>query len=131
MDDFAHSGKLQMLHRLLTKIINLGGRALIFSESTQTLDLIEIYVKGHCGYLRMDGKTPKHERTKIANDFTKDETKKVLLLSKKAFGTGINLTAANYVILYDIDWNPAQDAQAQDRAYRLVRTEEIAGTRRF
>lgn len=115
-----------MLHRLLSKINKQGGRTLVFSESTQTLDLIEVYVKMHYKYLRMDGTTPKNQRTAIANEFSRDESVKVLLLSKKAFGTGINLTAANNVILYDIDWNPAQDAQAQDRAHRLVSGKESA-----
>jgi SNF2 family DNA or RNA helicase len=111
-DEFTLSGKMKVLHRLLGNIQKKNGRVLLFSESTQTLDLIEQYMMGHYDYLRMDGKTAKELRTSIAEQFKQDITKFVLLLSKKAFGTGLTLTAANYVILFETDWNPSNDSQA-------------------
>ncbi|GKY93153.1 hypothetical protein MPSEU_000283300 [Mayamaea pseudoterrestris] len=124
-DEFTLSGKMMVLHRLLINIQKKNGRVLLFSESTQTLDLIEQYIMGHYDYLRMDGKTPKELRTSIAEQFKQDITKFVLLLSKKAFGTGLTLTAANYVILFDTDWNPATDSQAQDRAFRIGQKQDV------
>jgi SNF2 family DNA or RNA helicase len=119
---------MKVLHRLLVKIKEQDGRILLFSESTQALDLIEEYIKLHYSYLRMDGNTPKELRTSRAREFTKDSSKFVFLLSKKAFGTGLTLTltAANYVILFDTSWNPATDSQAQDRAFRIVRFDRQA-----
>ena len=111
-NDFKFSGKMKVLHHLLASIKEKDGRVLLFSESTQMLDLIEEYIKfrhGHGGYLRMDGSTAKELRTSIAENFRRDTSKFVFLLSKKAFGTGLTLTAANYVIMFDTDWNPSTD----------------------
>jgi SNF2 family DNA or RNA helicase len=97
MDDhFNLSGKMKTLDHLLTKFSKDDSRVLIFSFSTQTMDLIENYLKakGH-KYLRMDGQTSAAKRTELADRFKKDETHFVFLLSTKAMGLGLNLTVSS------------------------------------
>jgi SNF2 family DNA or RNA helicase len=94
MDDhFALSGKIKVLDGFLKKFSDEGSRVLLFSFSTQTLDLIQNYMRaaGH-SHLRMDGKTATSLRQELANQFNNDETILVFLLSTRAMGTGLNLT---------------------------------------
>jgi SNF2 family DNA or RNA helicase len=109
-DHFALSGKMKVLHDLLTTIKRQRGRVLLFSFSTQTLDRIENYVKtrGH-DYLRMDGSTGQKECQKMLSKFKSDDDVFVFLLSTKAMGLGLNITEANNVIIFDVDWNPSAD----------------------
>lgn len=123
---FALSGKLKVLDRLL-KSFSLGdSRVLLFSYSTQTLDLIQNYLRaaGH-SHLRMDGGTSSNLRQAIADQFNRDPTIFVFLLSTKAMGTGLNLTSANKVIIFNSEWNPSNDEQAQDRAYRIGQERDV------
>jgi len=71
-------------------------------------------------YTRLDGQTRTDERQSLVDEFTDDQDITVFLLSTKAGGVGINLTAASVVIIYDQDFNPHNDRQAADRAYRIV-----------
>lgn len=115
MDDhFSLSGKMVVLDKLLRAISAQQGRVLLFSQSTEALDLIQNYVMA-MGYsfLRMDGQTPTKKRTDIATRFRASAETFVFLLSTRAMGLGLNLTQANFVILFDVDWNPASDSQAQ------------------
>eukprot|EP00934_Nitzschia_sp_Nitz4_P000067 Nitzschia sp. Nitz4//scaffold38_size140716//41140//46477//NITZ4_003135-RA/size140716-augustus-gene-0.121-mRNA-1//1//CDS//3329550042//67//frame0 len=123
---FDLSGKLKVLHRLLKNFSNDGSRVLLFSYSTQTLDLIQNYLRasGH-SYLRMDGGTPTHLRQSLADQFNSDQSIFVFLLSTKAMGTGLNLTSANKVIIFNSEWNPSNDEQAQDRAYRIGQARDV------
>lgn len=92
MDDhFALSGKMKVMDSLLKKFSKEGSRVLIFSYSTQTLDLIENYIKGKHQYLRMDGSTNSKDRQKIADRYRDDPTIFAFLLSTKAMGLGLNL----------------------------------------
>lgn len=120
------SGKLKVLDRLLLAFSEEGARVLLFSYSTQTLDLIQNYLRaqGH-SFLRMDGKTNPNQRQDLANKFNRDPTIFVFLLSTKAMGTGLNLTSANKVIIFDVEWNPSNDEQAQDRAYRIGQEKDV------
>ncbi len=73
-------------------------------------------------YCRIDGHTKINEREEQMNTFNTDINYKIFLLSTRAGGLGINLVSADIVIIYDIDWNPQNDNQAMDRAYRIGQT---------
>jgi SNF2 family DNA or RNA helicase len=126
-DHFALSGKLETADCLLTKYQKQGCKVLLFSHSTQTLDLIENYVKsrGTMEYLRLDGSISTIRRKELTDKFQTDPATFLFLLSTKACGLGLNLTAANRVILFDQNWNPAWEDQAQDRAYRIGQTQDV------
>lgn len=83
------------------------------------LDVLEDVLKA-CGYkyLRLDGQTPVNERQALIDEYTTNDEYFIFLLSTKAGGFGINLISANVVVLYDLDFNPHNDAQAEDRAHR-------------
>jgi len=102
MDDhFNLSGKLKVLDKLLTKNYNEKGKVLLFSHSTQSLDLIENWLKsrGSFEYLRMDGSTPPSRRQSLTDEFNNTDHIFLFLLSIKATGLGLNLTSANRVIM--------------------------------
>lgn len=127
MDDhFALSGKLKVLDKLLQNFSKEDSKVLLFSFSTQTLDLVQNYLRasGH-SYLRMDGTTAPSIRQETADAFNSDPTKFIFLLSTRAMGTGLNLTSANKVIIFDVEWNPSNDEQAQDRAYRIGQERDV------
>ena len=127
MDDhFELSGKLKVLDKLLDTFNKDGSRVLLFSYSTQSLDLIQNYIRsrGH-QHLRMDGKTANSLRQEMVDTFNKDPNIFIFLLSTKAMGTGLNLTSANKVIIFDVEWNPSNDEQAQDRAYRIGQRRDV------
>lgn len=87
------------------------------------LDILEVALT-HLGveYTRLDGQTRVDERQGIVDEFTENPDITVFMLSTKAGGVGINLTAASVVVIYDQDFNPHNDRQAADRAYRIVST---------
>ena len=117
-------GKFRLLDRLLTKLRDKGHKTLVFSQMTKMLDLIESYLeqKGQ-KVCRIDGSVQWQERKKQMDEFNTNPEYSVFLLSTRAGGLGINLTAADTVIIYDSDWNPHQDMQAMDRCHRH-RTDE-------
>jgi len=90
------------------------------------LDLIENCVKAR-GYkfLRLDGSTSTKKRQTLVDNFQKDDSYKAFLISTKAGGLGLNLTAANKVIIFDVNWNPSYDEQAQDRAFRIGQQRDV------
>lgn len=97
-----------------------GHQVLIFSQMTETLNIMEDYLRyREWRYCRIDGSVKLHERQAQMDDFNTDSDIFVFMLSTRAGGLGINLQAADTVILFDSDWNPHQDAQAQDRAHRI------------
>merc|ERR1712032_1128331 len=120
------SGKFQLLDDLLPQMRGNGDRVLIFSQFTMLLDVLERYLKirGH-KYLRLDGQTPVQERQELIDKFNRDEQIFIFILSTRAGGLGINLTAANTVILHDLDFNPYNDKQAEDRCHRVGQTKEV------
>jgi len=122
----ADSGKLDLLQELIEEVVDGGHRALVFSQSTRVLDLIAHWF-GQWGVrsLRIDGSTPALDRAKLADTFNADASIHAFLLSTRAAGTGLNLVGADTVIFYDHDWNPANDAQAMDRAYRIGQTRNV------
>ncbi|KAJ8680256.1 hypothetical protein QAD02_016043 [Eretmocerus hayati] len=116
----SQSGKFEKLDELLPKLKDEGHRVLIFSQFTMVLDILEEFltIRGH-RYLRLDGQTPVMERQDLIDEFTEDSEIFVFLLSTKAGGLGINLTCADTVIIHDIDFNPYNDKQAEDRCHRV------------
>ncbi|MEP7107819.1 MAG: DEAD/DEAH box helicase [Ferruginibacter sp.] len=104
-----------------------GHKALVFSQFTGMLDLLEIsFKKHHIPYCRLDGSTPTARRLELVNSFQEDNaTEKVFLLSLKAGNTGLNLTAADYVFLFDPWWNTAVQQQAIDRTHRIGQTKNV------
>ena len=116
-----NSGKLLVLDKLLVRLKKGGHRALVFVTMTRVIDILEDY----CLYrgfkwCRLDGTTSTFDREAMMADFNRDGSDKFLfLLSTRAGGLGINLYTADTVILYDSDWNPQADLQAQDRVHRM------------
>lgn len=109
------SGKMVLLDKLLPKLQEGGHKVLIFSQMMRVLDLLETYLR-HRGYKyeRLDGGVRGNERQASIDRFCKPGSDRfVFLLCTRAGGIGINLTSADTVIIYDSDWNPQNDIQAQ------------------
>jgi TATA-binding protein-associated factor len=101
----------------------VGSRCLIFAQFMHSLDVVEdLLLKRYMPsvkYLRLDGKVPPSKRAEIVNKFNDDESIKILLLTTRIGGLGLNLTGADTVIFLEHDWNPMMDLQAMDRAHRI------------
>ncbi|MEK0312453.1 DEAD/DEAH box helicase [Cohnella sp. 56] len=113
------SGKLEQLLEIVSDALDSGKRLLLFSQFTSMLAIIreELSLRGlPCFYL--DGQTPAAERVELCRRFNEGEND-IFLISLRAGGTGLNLTGADTVILYDLWWNPAVEQQAADRAHRI------------
>ncbi|KAK8491619.1 hypothetical protein V6N13_060868 [Hibiscus sabdariffa] len=122
-----NAGKMVLLDKLLPKLKERDSRVLIFSQMTRLLDILEDYLmfRGY-QYCRIDGNTGGDDRDASIEAFNKPGSEKfVFLLSTRAGGLGINLATADVVILYDSDWNPQVDLQAQDRAHRIGQKKEV------
>lgn len=125
-EDILDSGKFQQLDKLLDNIKKSGQRCLIFSQFTMMLDIMEEYMNiRQFSYLRLDGQTKVSDRITLIDEFNNDSDILVFLLSTKAGGLGINLTSASVVIIHDIDFNPYNDKQAEDRSHRLGQTKNV------
>ncbi|KAM9328933.1 SWI/SNF-related matrix-associated actin-dependent regulator of chromatin subfamily A containing DEAD/H box 1 [Gastrophryne carolinensis] len=120
------SGKFEVLDNLLSSLKNKGDRVVLFSQFTMMLDILEVFLQHHRHrYIRLDGKTQISERIHLIDQFNNDMDIFVFLLSTRAGGLGINLTSANVVVLHDIDCNPYNDKQAEDRCHRVGQTKEV------
>lgn len=116
----ADCGKMVILDPLLRKLKHEGHKCLIYSQFTRVLDILEDYCgKSGFKYVRLDGQSALADRRDIVAEWQTNEELFVFLLSTRAGGVGLNLTAADTVIFFDSDWNPTQDLQAMDRAHRL------------
>uniref|UniRef100_A0A8C3QPK8 DNA excision repair protein ERCC-6-like n=1 Tax=Cyanoderma ruficeps TaxID=181631 RepID=A0A8C3QPK8_9PASS len=121
------SGKMQFLVGLLERLREEGHRTLVFSQSRKMLDIIELVLsRRQFQVLRIDG-TVTHltERERRINAFQSNTDYSVFLLTTQVGGVGITLTAASRVVIFDPSWNPATDAQAVDRAYRIGQKENV------
>ncbi|KAG2230551.1 hypothetical protein INT48_009891 [Thamnidium elegans] len=121
------SGKFELLDRMLPKLQQTGHRVLIFFQMTQVMSIMEDFLnyKGF-SYLRLDGSTKADDRSELLRLFNApDSPYFIFLLSTRAGGLGLNLQTADTVIIFDSDWNPHQDLQAQDRAHRIGQTKEV------
>ncbi|KAI1110477.1 hypothetical protein F5Y14DRAFT_428894 [Nemania sp. NC0429] len=119
-------GKLQVLDKLLRRLQAGRHRALIFTQMTKVLDVLEQFlnIHGH-KYLRLDGATKVEQRQILTDRFNHDPRILCFILSTRSGGLGINLTGADTVIFYDQDWNPAMDKQCQDRCHRIGQTRDV------
>lgn len=123
----ACSGKMVLLDKLLPRLKSEGHKVLIFSQMVRVLDLVEDYMRfvGY-SYERLDGSKRASERSASVVRFNNPALNRfVMLLSTRAGGLGLNLTAADTVIIYDSDWNPHNDLQAQARAHRIGQTKAV------
>lgn len=120
-------GKFELLDRILPKFKATGHRVLMFFQMTQIMDIMEDFLRFRSiQYLRLDGATKADERSEKLKEFNApDSPYFCFLLSTRAGGLGLNLQSADTVIIYDTDWNPFQDLQAQDRAHRIGQTKEV------
>uniref|UniRef100_A0A0X3P6Q3 Putative global transcription activator SNF2L2 n=1 Tax=Schistocephalus solidus TaxID=70667 RepID=A0A0X3P6Q3_SCHSO len=124
---YRSSGKFELIDRILPKLKATGHRVLIFCQMTSLMTIMQDYFdyRGF-RYLRLDGTTKSDDRGELLvkfNDAKKDYF--IFLLSTRAGGLGLNLQAADTVIIFDSDWNPHQDLQAQDRAHRIGQQNEV------
>ncbi|XP_009759618.1 protein PHOTOPERIOD-INDEPENDENT EARLY FLOWERING 1 isoform X1 [Nicotiana sylvestris] len=119
-------GKLQELAGLLRRLKSGGHRALIFTQMTKMLDVLEAFINlyGYT-YMRLDGSTLPEQRQTLMQRFNTNPKIFLFILSTRSGGVGINLVGADTVIFYDSDWNPAMDQQAQDRCHRIGQTREV------
>jgi SNF2 family DNA or RNA helicase len=118
------SPKLELLIEQLREVLGEGHRALVFSQFTQFLEIVAGRLKKEgISYEYLDGKT--RDRKGAVERFQNDGGSKVFLLSLKAGGTGLNLTAADYVFILDPWWNPAVESQAIDRAHRIGQKNKV------
>ncbi|XP_072989516.1 ATP-dependent DNA helicase DDM1 isoform X3 [Typha latifolia] len=120
-------GKLQLLDRLLTLLLARKHKVLIFSQWTKVLDILDYYLseKG-LEVCRIDGNVKLDERRRQIEAFNDlNSSVNIFILSTRAGGLGINLTAADTCILYDSDWNPQMDLQAMDRCHRIGQTRPV------
>ncbi|MCP8719169.1 MAG: SNF2-related protein, partial [Asgard group archaeon] len=119
-------GKLQRLATLLQDLTAHGHRALIFTQMTKVLDILEQFLNIHgYRYMRLDGATKIEDRQLLTEKFNRDPKIPVFILSTRSGGLGINLTGADTVIFYDSDWNPAMDKQCQDRCHRIGQVRDV------
>ncbi|MFJ7825904.1 SNF2 helicase associated domain-containing protein [Psychrobacillus sp. NPDC096623] len=119
------SAKFEQLMELLEECRISGRRVLIFSQFTQMLSIIRgQLIRVGTPYFYLDGQTPSEERVELCDRFNNGEGN-LFLISLKAGGTGLNLTGADTVILYDLWWNPAVEQQAADRAHRMGQENEV------
>src|SRR5262249_38139601 len=119
-------GKLQALAMLLRELKTGGHRCLIFTQMTRMLDILEEFLNLHgYTYSRLDGTTKPEQRQLLMERFNNSPKIFAFILSTRSGGIGVNLTGADTVIFYDSDWNPAMDAQAQDRCHRIGQTRPV------
>jgi len=120
------SGKMKVLDQLLKALLERGHKVLIFSQMTRMLDILGDYLSyKKFTFSRLDGTMSFEDRQANIDQFNETDETNVFLLSTRAGGLGINLTAADTVIIFDSDWNPQQDLQAQDRCHRIGQTRPV------
>ncbi|KAJ3048565.1 hypothetical protein HK097_010430 [Rhizophlyctis rosea] len=122
-----NAGKMVILDKLLKRCKEKGSRVLLFSQMSRVLDILEDYcVFREYEYCRIDGNTPHEDRVASIDEYNKPGSSKyIFLLTTRAGGLGINLATADTVIMYDNDWNPQVDLQAEDRAHRIGQKKQV------
>eukprot|EP00854_Cymbomonas_tetramitiformis_P006879 gene6879-8213_t len=120
------SGKMVLLDKLLPKLKEGGHKVLIFSQFTMMLDMLEPFFEGRgYAYERLDGSTGQLERQQAIDRFNGADDSFIFMLSTKAGGVGITLTAADTAIIFDSDWNPQNDLQAMARCHRIGQKRDV------
>ena len=125
--DASLSGKTELLFELLDSITESGEKALIFTQFTEMGELLERFITERFGEQPMfyHGGCSVKQRGEMVHRFQNNRADKIFIISLKAGGTGLNLTAASHVIHYDLWWNPAVENQATDRAYRIGQKKNV------
>ena len=120
------SGKMLVLDKILKHWVDGGDKALVFTQTQQTLDILEKMVieRGYT-YHRMDGSTSVATRSRLIDDFNANPDVSLFLLTTRVGGLGINLVGASKCVIFDPDWNPSTDVQARERAWRIGQTKEV------
>ncbi|RDB19634.1 DNA excision repair protein ERCC-6-like 2 [Hypsizygus marmoreus] len=121
-------GKWAVLELLLKEWRkDLTNKVLVFTKSVKLLEMLEFHLgtKGY-GFLKLDGTTKQNDRMPMIDKFHSDPSIFIFLISTLAGGTGLNLTGANKVVIFDPNWNPAHDLQAMDRAFRFGQTRDVS-----
>ena len=125
-DEWMDSGKVTKLVELLQKFKANGDRTLVFSQFTMVMNILEeVFETENIPYCRLDGQTKMEDRQELIDQFYKDESISVFMLSTKAGGAGINLACANKVVIFDSSFNPQEDVQAENRAHRVGQKREV------
>uniref|UniRef100_A0A673NPD2 Probable global transcription activator SNF2L2 n=1 Tax=Sinocyclocheilus rhinocerous TaxID=307959 RepID=A0A673NPD2_9TELE len=126
-DLYRASGKFELLDRILPKLKATNHRVLLFCQMTSLMTIMEDYFAyRNFLYLRLDGTTKSEDRAALLKKFNEEGSQYfIFLLSTRAGGLGLNLQAADTVVIFDSDWNPHQDLQAQDRAHRIGQQNEV------
>lgn len=121
------SGKTEMLLDLIESIVDSSEKVLIFTQFREMGEMLQLFLEERLGERPMfyHGGCSLKERQTMVERFQNNRADKVFLLSLKAAGTGLNLTAASHVVHYDLWWNPAVEAQATDRAYRIGQNKNV------
>jgi len=122
------SGKLDRLGEMLEEALSVGDRALVFTQFAEMGHMLQGYLQSLFGVeaLYLHGGTPQKQRDRMVARFQQDRSgPPIFVLSLKAGGTGLNLTAANHVFHFDRWWNPAVENQATDRAFRIGQTRDV------
>ncbi|KAK5909780.1 hypothetical protein CesoFtcFv8_003678 [Champsocephalus esox] len=126
LSDPLYSGKMMVLQKLMKHYLQRRDKILIFSLSTKLLDVLESYcMAGGLDYIRLDGTTKAKERVQIVKEFNISPHINLCLVFTMAGGLGLNFVGANVVVLFDPTWNPANDLQAIDRAYRIGQCRDV------
>ncbi|XP_076830687.1 DNA excision repair protein ERCC-6 [Brachyhypopomus gauderio] len=128
-EHFGHwkrSGKLIVVESLLRIWFKQGHRVLLFTQSRQMLEILELFVRENgYSYLKMDGTTTIASRQPLIAQYNENKDIFIFLLTTRVGGLGVNLTGANRVIIYDPDWNPSTDTQARERAWRIGQKQHV------
>uniref|UniRef100_A0A4W3GV80 DNA excision repair protein ERCC-6 n=1 Tax=Callorhinchus milii TaxID=7868 RepID=A0A4W3GV80_CALMI len=128
-EHFGHwtrSGKMIVVEALLRLWHKQGHRVLLFSQSRQLLNIMEMFVRNlGYSYVKMDGTTAVASRQPLISKYNENASIFLFLLTTRVGGLGINLTGANRVIIYDPDWNPSTDTQARERAWRIGQKKQV------
>ncbi|XP_074603236.1 SWI/SNF-related matrix-associated actin-dependent regulator of chromatin subfamily A member 2-like isoform X2 [Brevipalpus obovatus] len=126
-DLYRSGGKFELLDRILPKLKATNHRVLLFCQMTTLMTIMEDYFNyRNFTYLRLDGTTKAEDRGTLLAKFNEPNSEYfIFMLSTRAGGLGLNLQAADTVIIFDSDWNPHQDLQAQDRAHRIGQKNEV------
>ncbi|XP_071339504.1 DNA excision repair protein ERCC-6-like 2 isoform X2 [Trachinotus anak] len=126
LSDPPYSGKMKVLQKLLKYYLQKRDKVLLFSLSTKLLDVLESYCMAEgLDYSRLDGTTKSKDRVQIVKEFNSSSHINLCLVSTMAGGLGLNFVGANVVVLFDPTWNPANDLQAVDRAYRIGQCRDV------
>ncbi|XP_072271087.1 DNA excision repair protein ERCC-6-like 2 isoform X2 [Pyxicephalus adspersus] len=126
ISDPKYSGKMKVLQQLLNHCRKNKDKVLLFSFSTKLLDVLERYcMASGLEYRRLDGSTKPEDRVNIVKAFNSVHDVNICLVSTMAGGLGLNFVAANIVLIFDPTWNPANDLQAIDRAYRIGQCRDV------